>query len=122
MLAREIVLSLYKGGFAATFYEKNDKCYYSIRSLSKRKPSQDMPREDFQRFWDVFIQLKIVEQDMTMASLDYLMATRDDNVIFRLHNISTRDDVPPQLGAILADIVEKYIPNQQRLVEKLRES
>lgn len=116
------MLSLYKGGFAATFNEKNDKYYYSIRSLSRQKPSEKMSQGDFQRFWDVLRKLKIVEQDMTLASLDYLMATTDENVIFRLHNISTRDDVPPSLSAILAEIVEKYIPDQERLVEKLRES
>lgn len=113
---------MYKGGFAATFNEKDDKYYYSIRSLSRQKPPDKMSQEDFLRFWDVLMQLKIVEQDMTLASLDYLMATIDDDVIFRLHNISTRDDIPPSLREILAEIVEKYIPDEERLVEKLRES
>jgi hypothetical protein len=121
-MTKEIVLSLYKGGFTVTFQDKKEKCYYSIQAISGQKRSQELLKVDFQKLWDVIQQLDIVEQDMTLASLDYLMATKDDNVIFRLHNISTRNDVPPRLGAILAEIIEKYLPDQQRLAEKLRGS
>jgi len=115
-------LSLYKGGFTATFQERKDKCNYSIQTISKQKQPQNMPKEDFQKLWNILQQLNIVEQDMTLASLDYLTATKDGNVVFRFNDITTRNDVRLKLRKILAEIIEKYIPNEQQLVKKLRES
>ncbi|MFX1563998.1 MAG: hypothetical protein ACFFDP_11905 [Promethearchaeota archaeon] len=115
-------MSLYKGGFTATFQEKKGKCNFFIQSISKQRPLQNMPKEDFQKLWNILQQQKIVEQDMALASLDYLTAAKDGNVVFRFHNISTRNDISLKLKKILVEIIEKYLPSEQQLIRKLRES
>ena len=120
-MMRSIVLSMYKGGEEIKFFDQDDKCYISVHALSEHISTNEIPRQDFDMFWNTLQQLAIIEDDLSLASLDYLLCAKNDEVIFRFHDLSIRKDIPKDLRNVVIDIVEKYVPKYRKLIENLRE-